>query len=143
MRYRGQHYDIEVELPEVCKHLREALRTGFIQRYREIFHTSLDEPIEIVGCKVEASASAPQSFSTSPEDDNDGGEAMMGHRPAYFPAGGGLVDCPVLARSRLWPGMVVHGPALIEEAESTILLDAGDRAKVHGDMSLVAEIATP
>ncbi len=143
MRYRGQHYDIEVELPEACEDVREALRMRFIERYREIFHTSLDEPIEIVGCKVEASAAAPRSFSTSPEDDNDGGEAMTGHRQAYFPAAGGLVDCSVLARSRLRPGLVVDGPALVEEPESTILLDAGDRATVHGDMSLVAEIGTP
>lgn len=143
MRYRGQHYDIEVELPDACESVREALLTRFTQRYREIFHANLAEPIEIVGCKVEASAAAPQHFSTSPEGEGAGDEAGIGSRPAYFPAAGGLVDCPVLLRSRLRPGMVVAGPALIEEPESTTLLDAGDRATVADDMSLVAEIATP
>lgn len=143
MRYRGQHYDIEVELPDGADDLREALRTCFTQRYLEIFHTNLAEPIEIVGCKVEASAAAPRHFSTSPAaEDEDGNEARIGHRQAYFPAAGGLVDCPVHTRSRLRAGMVVAGPALIEEPESTTLLDAGDRATVHDDMSLVAEIAT-
>jgi N-methylhydantoinase A len=142
MRYRGQHYDIEVELPDGGGSLREALRLCFTQRYREIFHTNLDEPIEIVGCKVEASASAPPHFSTSPAVE-DSGEGGAGSRPAYFPAAGGRIDCPVHVRSRLRPGMVVKGPALIEEPESTTLLDAGDRATVHDDMSLVAEIAPP
>jgi N-methylhydantoinase A len=143
MRYRGQHYDIEVELPDDCENVREALRARFTQRYREIFHANLAEPIEIVGCKVEASAAAPRHFSTSPEGEGASGEAEVGSRPAYFPAAGGLVDCPVHRRSHLRPGMVVEGPALIEEPESTTLLDAGDRATVHDDMSLVAEIATP
>ncbi len=143
MRYRGQHYDIEVELPEGGSSLREALRSAFAQRYREIFHTNLDEPIEIVGCKVEASAPAPREFSTSPVGEEDGGEATAMRRLAWFPAAGGLVDCPVHRRSTLHPGAIVDGPALIEEAESTTLLDLGDRAAVHADMSLVAEIGIP
>lgn len=140
MRYRGQHYDIEVELPGETDGLREALRALFAERYREIFHTNLDEPIEIVGWKVEASAEAPQHFSTSPGTSDRGGNARLGMREAFFPTLGGLVDCPVYARSRLAPGMVIDGPALIEEAESTTLLDSGDRAVVQHDLTLVAEI---
>lgn len=143
MRYRGQHYDIEVELPDGCDNVSEALRTRFTERYREIFHTNLDEPVEIVGCKVEASASAPRHFSTSPADEDGGGEGGAGSRLAYFPVAGGRIDCPVHLRSRLRPGMVVEGPALIEEPESTTMLDIGDRATVHDDLSLIAEIAIP
>ncbi|WP_375457796.1 hydantoinase/oxoprolinase family protein [uncultured Enterovirga sp.] len=145
MRYSGQHYDIEVEVPErrgpaPDGGLREALRALFSARYREIFHTNLDQPIAIVGWKVEAGGPAPGHVTTGPTREGTGGDALIGRRPAFFPLAGGLVDCPVYARGRLAPGTVVAGPALIEEAESTTLLDAGDRAEVGRDLTLMAEI---
>jgi N-methylhydantoinase A len=173
MRYLGQHYDIEVELPAAGEGLAAALGARFAARYREIFHTNLDEPVEIVGWKVEASGPAPESLSTAPtrtlspvgRGQGEGappspesslpltrstsstrplphGERGFGvTRPAYFPALGGMVDCPVHARADLAPGMRIEGPALIEEAESTTLLDVGDVATVQPDLALLAEIA--
>jgi len=51
-----------------------------------------------------------------------------------------MIDCPVYDRYLLRAGDVVEGPCLVEENESTVLLDAGDTASVHPSGHLMAEI---
>ena len=41
-----------------------------------------------------------------------------------------VVDVPVYARDRLAPGMTVSGPALIEQADTTTMLEPGWHASV-------------
>jgi N-methylhydantoinase A len=57
-------------------------------------------------------------------------------RPAYFPEAGGLVDAVVIDRYAMRPGDTVHGPALVEERESTTVVLPGDalRLSVHGNL---------
>jgi N-methylhydantoinase A len=142
MRYFGQGHDIEVPLPADASadELLRVLPELFAARYREIFHANLPGPVEIVGWKLEASGPAPERFVTAPAAVDGGGPALKGTRPAWFPSLGGYVDCPVFERLRLSPGMAIEGPALIEEPESTCLLDSGDRAVVDEQHNLVARI---
>ena len=65
---------------------------------------------------------------------------MKGSRPAWFPSVGGLTECPVHDRYRLAAGARIEGPCLVEERESTVLLDLGDTARMGHDGHLVAEI---
>ena len=53
------------------------------------------------------------------------GEALTGHRQAYFRECGGYVSTPVYARARLEAGSVVEGPALIAEAATTAVIGPG------------------
>lgn len=142
MRYRGQGYDIEVPLPDnvAPAALFKMLPNLFSERYRHVFHASLDEALEIVSLKVEASGPPPERFTTGTKPAAGTQNALKGSRRAYFPGRGGIVDCPVYARERLLPGTLIEGPALIEEAESTCLLDAGDRARVDKHYNLIGEI---
>jgi N-methylhydantoinase A/oxoprolinase/acetone carboxylase beta subunit len=96
--------------------------------------------LEVVSLKVEASGPPPEQFATGMALGVDVENALKASRPAYFPSRGGLVDCPVYARERLAPGVTIDGPALIEEAESTCLLDNGDRARVDEHYNLIGEI---
>lgn len=77
---------------------------------------------------------------TSPDCAGSRGTSFKGERAAWFPSLGGYVTCPVHERLALAPGMSITGPALIEEPESTCLLDAGDVAIVDERHNLVAEI---
>lgn len=142
MRYLGQGHDIEVPLPAYASpsELLHLLPGLFAARYREIFHANLPGPIEIVGWKVEASGPAPERFMTSPDAAGSSGSSIKRERAAWFPILGGYVTCPVHERLSLSPGMTITGPALIEEPESTCLLDAGDVAVVDERYNLVAEI---
>jgi N-methylhydantoinase A len=142
MRYRGQGHDLEVRLPDdaPAEDVPGLLPGLFAARYRELFRTTLDGPVEIVGWKVEASAPAPETFRTAPDAVAGGAPEAAVARRAYFPSLGGYVDCPVHQRQRLAPGTTVVGPALIEEPESTCLLDAGDAGRIDAEGNLVAEI---
>ena len=49
-------------------------------------------------------------------------------RPAYF--GQGLVETPIYLGEELAPDVVIEGPAIIEEATSTLVVNPGCRARV-------------
>jgi N-methylhydantoinase A len=144
MRYRGQGYEIEVALPAAGDpgELFERLPQFFAQAYEQIFSLSyLEEPVEILHWKVDASGPAP-SFDNrwSQRQRRASGDARKGSRRAYFPETGGYLDCPVYDRYALAPGAVIEGPALVEERESTCVLGVGDKASIDEFGNMIAEI---
>ena len=70
----------------------------------------------------------------------DGGTARKGTRRAYFPEADGFVECPVFDRYALAQGMVIDGPALIEEHEATLVIGIGDRVTLDSFGNLIADI---
>ena len=145
MRYFGQGYDIEVVLPESDDPagLLDQVPDLFARAYEQVFSMSfLDEPIEIVNWKVEASGPEPEMGERYQLADTAKSTALdKGTRQAYFPELDGFVDCPVFNRYAFQPGAVVEGPALIEEVESTCILGVGDQVHVDEQYNLVGEIA--
>lgn len=142
MRYRGQGYDIEVRLPpdKLGEALLQALPELFATAYRDIFHTILDQPLEITGWKVKASGQQP-GFMPLVGKMMANSDPLKGRRIAYFPLAGGMVDCPIYDRYALSIGDTLEGPCLVEERESTCLLDVGDRGRIDEFGNLVADIA--
>lgn len=142
MRYRGQGHDIEVRVPLdlATEEQIDALPALFEKAYREVFHTTLEQPLEITGLKAEARAPKPGFMTLGRSVNETATSALKGTRTAYFPLAGGIVDCPVYDRYLLRPGQTVEGPCLIEERESTCLLDLGDRGTLDAYGNLIAEI---
>ena len=132
MRYQGQGYEIEVIVPgdgtrggyaAAFPRLGELFRAQYAEIFAETF---LDEPLEIVSWKVEATGSeAPLAYHGM-----RGGERgrEKRSRPAWF--GDAFVDCEVVDRYGLEVGTTIEGPAVVEERESTCVLGPGDRAIV-------------
>ena len=143
MRYQGQGYEVEVNLPDgvAISNIFVRLPELFHQTYAATFSSStLDEPLEIVTWKVEAigpEVSLVDGFVL--EDAATSGDARKGSRQAYFIDG--YHDCPVYTRGLLAPGMEVIGPALIEERESTCVIGPGDVVRVDTRRNLIAELA--
>ena len=54
--------------------------------------------------------------------------ARRGSRPAHF--GTGFVDTPVYDGAQLGPGAEVHGPALIEEPFTVVVVPPGAHANL-------------
>jgi N-methylhydantoinase A len=143
MRYRGQGYEIEVELPGELSAQRafEGLQQLFARRYEQVFSMSfIEQPLEIVNWKVEAAGPEPlaaaQELRLARGPGNDAQGARKGSREAYFPELGRYLECPVYDRHALRVGEGIEGPALIEERESTLVLGIGDRGRIdeHGNM---------
>jgi len=137
MRYAGQGYEVEVAADATP----EGLAERFYAAYRAVFSAIvLDEPLEIVNWKLEASGPEPmrdRPFRLDHASSSAG--ARIGERQAYVP-GAGLVATPVYDRYRLDVGAVVTGPAIIEERESTTVLGHHDSAHIDPHRNLVIDI---
>ncbi len=148
--YIGQGYQIPLRVSEedLGPDLRQTLRARFAEEYRAKYGYFYDDvPGEVVSLKVRGALSA-RTFTPRPlpRASADPAPARKGDRSAYSEAGNGMVPFAVYDRYRMGPGMVVHGPAIIEERESTTVVDAGGVVEVddYGTLDIsVAQAAGP
>ena len=148
MRYHGQIHEIEVALPDTAGDAEStlmALPGLFREHYKRLYSFAhLDAPLVVTNWKVEVRGPLPdfagantQRFGTGSPDSR---QARKGERRAYFAHTAGYVATPVYDRYALAPGAVIAGPALIEEHESTVVIDASSRVRVDERLNLVAEL---
>ncbi|MGE0853691.1 MAG: hydantoinase/oxoprolinase family protein [Hyphomicrobiaceae bacterium] len=145
MRYQGQGHEIEVTLPgtHAPRALFADLGKLFDRAYEAAYTLRLDEPAEIINWKVEAAGPAPNlgaGYTLSGTVKK--AEPLKGARLAYDADAGRMTEWPVYDRYALAPGAILRGPALIEERESTCVIDAGQTATVDARYNLVAELAS-
>jgi N-methylhydantoinase A len=100
-------------------------------------------PLEATTWKLEMTAPSPGGTVISHAGQTVVGEAHKGHRRAYFPEAGGLIECPVYDRYALGPHTTLTGPAIVEERETTVVLLPGDSARVDAYRNLLVDIARP
>jgi N-methylhydantoinase A len=144
MRYAGQGYEIEVEIPDALPDadVVAALPALFAARYAEVFAAvTLAQPLEIINWKVEATGPRPQLGSEYGASFRTSGPAALAAHPVYVDATSSFESCPVIARYALAPGAVVDGPALLQEHESTCVIGAGERVRVDAALNLIAELS--
>ncbi len=131
LRYSHQGFEVAVELQgrEVDSACLDATIQNFHQEHERLFGFSLDQPVEIVTVRVtargqlESTAMAQLSRASSSPD-----ESLLGERQVYFEDTAGFVPCGIYDRATLAPGSTVDGPAILENIDSTVLIDPGWRA---------------
>ena len=133
LRYAHQGFEVTVEFAgrTVDASRLEATIQGFHGEHRRLFGFSLDQPVEIVTLRVTAFGHL-DSVSMVPLSRDLGApsEALMGQRPVYFGDAGGFVPCDIIDRARLGPGSTVDGPAILENVDSTVVIDPGWQARI-------------
>ncbi len=114
------------------------LRDAFNAEHRRLYSYDLPSAaIELVNLRVTAIGTLPQRAALAPAA--AGGEAVpVARRPVYF-RGAGFVDTPCYARERLAPGMRFDGPAVVDQADATILVAPGFYARVDTAADIVLE----
>jgi N-methylhydantoinase A len=143
MRYAGQGFEVSVPINAGAISARNAaaLRDAFDARYRERFGRSLGTlAVEAVSWRVRVTA-APSVTEIRFQDAAQAGDALTGHRAAYFVEGGGFVATPVYARARLRPGAEIAGPALIAETETTCVIGPAATVMVDPYGNLIMRLA--
>jgi N-methylhydantoinase A len=143
MRYQGQGHEIEVTLPDAAEAgaLHGDVGELFGRAYEAAYTLRLVEPAEIVNWKVEAAGPAPDlgpGYTLSGPAGT--AKALKGARLAYDPDKGRMSEWPVYDRYALAPGASITGPALIEERESTCVIDGGHVATIDAHFNLVADL---
>jgi N-methylhydantoinase A len=144
MRYRKQGYEIRVPLPAgpLDASRRDEIQRSFEAAYRAIYgHTVRDAPVEAVSWRVIAQGPRPAlRLPTSPGGGRDPGTARKGVRRGYLPDARAYADVPVYDRYALGAGATLEGPAIIEERESTVVVNAAARIRVDDRSNLVVEV---
>jgi N-methylhydantoinase A len=118
VRYLGQSHELEVPLEAGWTELRAAFEARHQQRFG---FGRAGEPIELVNLRSVATGESPMTWADLPP---------VGQRRA---AGG---KDGIWQRGTLPAGFELDGPALVVEADSAVLLEAGDRLTVLDDGTL-------
>ena len=132
LRYQGQFHEIEVPLegyPVSAEVLAQAA-AQFHRRHKELYNfADANRPLEFLGCRTTVTA-ARAPFSTPPiaVGGKDASQAIKRRRRCLFD--GKAVETPCYASDRLAAGNVIDGPAVIEEATTTVLVHQSWRCTV-------------
>ena len=135
MRYEGQAYELEVTIdsPFDATARRRAV-DGFHKVHNEIYgHSNAARQVEIVNLRVvshqaAADLSRDAVAGNLPSQGSDVRPAAV--RRAAFPTAG-TVDAPIYRRFDMPAGTVVDGPAIVEQADTTVVIDRGQQAAVE------------
>ena len=103
----------------------------FHAEHRRLFGFSLEQPVEIVTLRVTAFGHLDSvGMARLTGDLGAPAEALTGKREVYFEDAGGFVPCDIFDRARLAPGSAVDGPAILENVDSTVVIDPGWRGRI-------------
>jgi N-methylhydantoinase A len=138
MRYPRQNYEINVALPA------GPMSPAWLKRAANAFHAAHErlysycdrsEEVQLVNLRVAAIGRAehakPRAIAS---DGTNPRAAQKSQRDVRFQESSTSLMCPIFERDLLRAGNVVAGPAVIEQADSTILVPPSFVAKVdeHG-----------
>jgi len=139
MRYIGQGHEINVPV-EATDLSRATLHPAFETRYRELYGRVIpDAPVEILSWQLSIRRDTwRQSDSAGAAEQMDMVPARAPiHRAAFDPSLGQFVDHIVVERSNLAQGVGVHGPALIVEDQTTVVVPRGFSASLDAFKNVV------
>lgn len=141
MLYLGQTHTVSVPLAIPAGGLtREAIREAFEAAYREAFGRLLENiPMRVMNYRIAVIGRRPGLDMSvfSPRDGKPAEQCRTGTRKVY--ADGAFHDAAVYARLDLAVGTVIHGPAILEQPDTTIFVDPGLVARVDQFGNLIME----
>jgi N-methylhydantoinase A len=136
MRYVGQEHAVAVRmLANLGQELaREEIKRLFDEAHELRYsHSAPEESADMVSLRVSAIGrlNKPQFAKIPTGDAVPPATARRGTRSVIF-EGTGTVQANVFDRTKLLEGNVINGPAIIEEAASTTVVEPGDTVTVNG-----------
>lgn len=131
MRYVGQGWEIAVPVAMVAPQA-DSLLAAFEAEYAQLFaRTVAGAAVEITVWSVQATTPLPASPPVAPP--GPGAAITPGRRALYDRTTGALTPAATLPRAHLTDGTRLPGPAILTEAETTIIIPAGFTATGRAD----------
>lgn len=134
LRYVGQSYELTLAYPDgeaTGDSLGNLLQEFHAEHDRVYGHSVAGEPVETVNLRLTALGTIVKPPLLAKDVvAQELHAARLSSRQVYFGEAGEFVDCPVYDRYRLAAGMVVPGPAIVEEYDSTSVIHPGYYAAV-------------
>jgi N-methylhydantoinase A len=143
MRYVGQNYEVRSAVPsgKLEKKDLSTMITNFNKEHRKLYgHAKSDEPIELVNLVVTAFGilNPPRLMKVKPGI--NARAAAKGSREVFFEKEQRYVKCAVYERDRLGAGAKFPGPAIVEEMDSTTVINPGQSATVDQFGNLLVKL---
>jgi N-methylhydantoinase A len=139
MRYAGQGYEIAVPCPADPLQAGDLgqLRVSFDQQHKTMFgHAAPEEPVEIVSYRVRGTGLVPPvEMPRFKPAGTTLADALRETRRVRFD--GSDVDCPVYQRERLDVGLILVGPAILDQFDCTTVICPGQAARVDEWKNLI------
>ena len=133
-RYQNQEHSVEAPLAygPVAEATIEELVSRFHAIYEREYTYRLDAPVEVVGLHLVASAEVGKlRLTPMPKTGAALEAASKGRRPVDY-ALEGVHEAEIYDAERLEPGMRFSGPAVVEDAGSTVVVHPGQSATLDG-----------
>jgi N-methylhydantoinase A len=131
MRYVGQSFQVDVRLPDAAVDESDIpiMHDAFHDEHERIYsHADRSAPVEFVDLRLRVRGALAIPDPTAPEASR-GGDALKAKRPMRF-EGHLHGDVSVYDRTRLGPIQIIHGPAVIEQPDATIVVPPNFVARV-------------
>lgn len=136
LRYAGQSYDLRVQAPEGKP--TTALREAFDTQHQEAYGHVSDQPVETMTYRLTVTIDTDKLATDSMAADRQRVQTQPdSHRQVYF--GDRYHDVPVYERSRLGARAEFEGPAIVEQTDTTVVVEPGMTASLDEFDNLVLE----
>jgi N-methylhydantoinase A len=137
LRHKGQINEVEILLPwaRLGADYEAELRRRFVQRYEQLYGRGsalAGAQLEIVVCRLRAKALTPQPKLVAARKLSAAvpRAALRKKREIYWPDLGKRRATPVYDGERLASGNRIAGPAIVETADTTVVVQPGSRLRV-------------
>jgi N-methylhydantoinase A len=133
MRYRGQGHEIAVQLPARIYRADDAtlLHAAFEDEYRRLYSRVIPGvEVEVLSWIMLLSAPRPADSETAAPQPRPHTPKPPRSRPVFDPETGEFVDVAIHERSKLRPGALIPGPAVIVEDETSTVVSRSFDARI-------------
>jgi N-methylhydantoinase A len=142
VRYLGQNYEVTVTVPSgtLTQNVLTTIANNFNQEHKRLYgHYKADEPMEIVTLRttIIGAMSRPKLKKIAARKSTEA--ALKSERQVYFPEKGGFVECNVYDRALLGAESSTSGPCVLEEMDSTILVNPSQEATIDSYGNVIIE----
>lgn len=138
LRYVGQQWTIPVKTPVISESL---IRAAFEVEHQRLYgYSQPGGRIEIVNLRVTVTGPISGIAVDSPAS-VDAAPTPSDRRLVWIDEAHGQVETPVFDGGRLRPGQRIVGPAIIDEATTTILVGVADRLSVTPGNNYLLKLA--
>jgi N-methylhydantoinase A len=134
--YIGQSYALEVPFTlDDPAGITERVYADFGRIYAQIYGHDTRAPAQFVNLRVvqRVASSTSMPRPAAPE----GGSSRKGTRRVLMGEGGAYVDAAIHARDQISADAVIRGPAIIEQSDTTTLIEPGWHARLGPGQNLV------
>ena len=129
IRYAGQGFELLIDLPsgKVDKKAMQEIADRFEAMHQSMYgHAMPGEALEVVSYRLRAEVDIPKfDWGKNLSSSGVANGTPESHRPVYFPGSQGPVECPIYRTEQLPSEQMIPGPAIVEQADTTIVVPPG------------------